>query len=467
MGVIVTFISLKGNRESLTRKSEEYKKKVIEYMKSRGYMLTHDSYFDGTLPDLIFKRIFIEGDKETWVETKNTELSLKDGKFLSELGRVFNAYIHRNEPQRFNYFIFVKKCLSQRIWKNIFEETKVYPDDVKNLMKSIEENLKGKDLENFKQHSFDELNYFVNDITLLEGDYANLSEDIDANIESEHFSVDSSLLRDISKVSTKTEKLLSNIMKVTSLPKVIWIAECKDKIGSDFWKNNRDAIAYFHKNKIYSVRPISSKSTIHQYINSETVHKINIDKWVEDEKIKNTILKYLIKSFIIYKGRKIGLTYYQEQECLFFQDHRPYMSPVHKYKNRVVSRTYTGFIKHDALKLDVKQITKDFFVIFDLILLFTKNGRLVITGDESTKLHRKFRKSFTFNDSEMNKLLFWIKAFGFTTMTLNGEQEYFTLSPPIQIESPVSYEGGEEFDTTLLDFMKDEEGEKCLLELIT
>jgi hypothetical protein len=456
----MTFISLKGSRESLSGKSEDYKEKIKGYMKSRGYVLTHDSTVDGILPDLVFNRPYVDGKKETWIESKFTDLSLTDDSFLSELGRVFNGYMQRNDHQRFSYFIFGKKCLSVKKWKNIFDETKCYPDDVKGLMGSISDNLEGTDLEIFKSYTYDDFVYFINDITLVEGDYADLSRATESILKKDEFDVDQELLKDVSNVIQKKEFLTGNFVKITSLPEILWIAESKKKIDANFWKITRNAIAYPHANKIYSVNPFQKNSEIMEYVKTETIRKINVSEWKEDEKLKDNILKYLIKSYVIYKGRKIKLAYYHDLGCLFFHNPNPMKYNIFKHKNRVVSKYYAeaDFVKHDAIRVDVKKIGNDFYIVFNMIIIFTKDGYEIITGESASSLHKKFTRKYTYNDKEKNKLLDWTKFFGFNIGSIfDLEKEHFTLTPCVDTECPISYDGGEDFDVTLLDFLNGEE----------
>lgn len=457
----MTYISLKGARESKTANSEEYKKNVIEFMQSKSYVKTHDSARDAILPDLIFKMPLVEGDKETWVEIKYSELSLKDKQFLNELGRIFNGYMLRNESKRFSYFIFAKKFLNQIKWRNIFEETKGYEKDVKEFQKLISNSLDGEDLKKFREYGYDDFVFFITECSIFDADYTDLLREININKEKKDYVLDQELLRDESRILHKKEMLMSNCIKVTSLPKIIWVADCNGKIDmKDFFRNNRGAIVYLHSDKIYSVKPLSTQQKIKDYIKPETIEKINLGEWIIDKETKKKIIKYLIRSFIILKGTKIKQRYYDEHKCLFFINPNPGKYPEFTHRGYVVSSYYneSDFVKHDAIHFDIKEINEEFYVIFNMRFIFTKDGYEVITGDSAAALHTKFRKNFTKNDGERNKLSRWIKFLNFNIRDFfETESDHFIFSPPVNIESSVTYEGGESFDVTLLDFIEKSE----------
>ncbi len=457
----MTFIALRGNRESISQSSESYKTKIIEFMYIRGYLLTHDSATDGILPDLIFNRPYIEGKKETWVESKFKDLSLKDTDFLSEFGRYFNGYLRKSELQRFKLFIFIRKCSAQSNWKNIFEETKGYPDDIITLKQSIEDCLVGNDLEIFKRANNDDFSFFINDVTIVEGGYEDVSRIADSLAETDKFNVEKSLLEDKSNLKNIPEVLTSNILKVTVFPRQLWVADAKENLDKEFWEENIDVedLAYYYNKKIYSLIPISLDNWIFNYIKENTIANIELEKWKEDKYHKINILKYLIKIFIVYKGHEIGLWYDNYLNCLFFSNNKLQDEEL-KFKNRVVSRVYRkngeiNFVKHDALIVDVNYVGNDFYVIFNLIILFTKDGKEIIRGEQARALHYNFTKEYTFNNTEKSKLLYWINIFQLQNKTFS-ERESFLFSSPLTVSCPVSYEGGEIFDVTLLDFIKED-----------
>ncbi|OGH07996.1 MAG: hypothetical protein A2W22_01810 [Candidatus Levybacteria bacterium RBG_16_35_11] len=457
----MTFIALRGNRESISQSSESYKNKIIEFMYIRGYLLTHDSAIDGILPDLIFNRPYIDGKKETWVESKFKDLSLKDTDFLSEFGRYFNGYLRRSELQRFKLFIFIRKCSAQSNWKNIFEETKGYPDDIKTLKQSIEDCLVGNDLEIFKRTSNDDFSFFINDVTIVEGGYEDVSRIADSLAETDKFNVEKSLLEDKSNLKNIPEVLTSNILKVTVFPRQLWVADAKENLDNEFWEENIDIVdlAYYYNKKIYSLIPISLDNWIFNYIKENTIANIELEKWKEDEYHKINILKYLIKIFIVFKGHEIGLWYDNYLNCLFFSNNKLQDEEL-KFRNRVVSRVYRkngeiNYVKHDALTVDVNYVSNYFYVIFNLIILFTKDGKEIIRGEQARALHYNFTKEYTFNNTEKSKLLYWINIFQLQNKTFS-ERESFLFSSPLTVSCPVSYEGGEIFDVTLLDFIKED-----------
>lgn len=458
----MTFISLRGNRESLTKKSEDFKGKIIKYMISRNYILSNNSYFDGLLPDLIFNRPFIEGEKETWVESKDTDLSITNKDFLNEFGRIFNTYMEREESRKFNLFLFIRKVKNKTVWLNIFEETKGYKDDIKKIYELTKDALTDKDLQQFNSHSFTDFVYFIHSVSLVEGDYLDLVRESESIQKRDQFNLDKNLLDDKSQVLFHKELLVGNCRRITSFPEILWVGEISKKIDSDFWRN-KDSIAYPYKNLVFSVKPIQN-SKISEYVKQDTVQKISFDKMpVQDINQKKNIIKSLIRNFIIYKGRKIGLIYFDENHCLFFHHKNLQGQLERNYKNRQASKYFSkgGFVRHEALRIDVKEYDGSFYAIFDMAILFTTNGYEIITGERASSLYKKFPKVHIHNDGEKSKLYDWVQFLNFNITSLdNTEKEYFSLAPFEQIECGVTYEGGEDFNVTLLDFMNEEKDEK-------
>jgi hypothetical protein len=365
----------------------------------------------------------------------------------------------REESQRFSFFIFVKKVQNRKLWENIFDETKGYKDDTAKFFDSVKKSLDDKDLESFNSYSYDDFISFIHNVALIEGDYLNLERVSESIQKSDKFNIDKHLLEDKSQITYHKEKLVSNCKKVVSFPEILWVGERSRKIDADFWRI-RDSIAYPDQDLIYSVKPIIN--LIGDYVKPNTINKISLNQLAVKDEQRRIILKYLIRSFIIYKAKKIGLTYFDNSHCLFFHHKYPRLNPERYYKGRLASKYFSkgGFVRHEALRIDVKELDDSFYAVFDMTILFTRNGFEVISGDSASALYKKFPKVYSYNDAERNKLNDWVKFLNFNITEIdNPERDYFKLSAFEQIESEVTYDGGEDFDTTLFDFFKEEKNE--------
>src|SRR3989344_5791839 len=281
----MAFITLKGNRESLTENAEAYKNKIVEYMNARGFILIGNSSVDGNLSDLIFKRPYIEGDKETRIEAKFTDLSLYDKDFTREFGVYFNNYMKLNDKQRFKLYLFIRRCKSPNNWKVVFEETKGYEEKVKEFMEKIENSLEGEDKKTFKKFSLGDLIYFINEVMVIEGDYKQLSLNLD-NLK-ETYDVNKYLLDDTPKIKNVPETLVGNLVKVTQLPQRLWISDTAVFINDDeFWNVAIQECAFLYKNKIYSLeKPVSNKK-LSRFVDSENSKEIDLTKLPDEAKSK-------------------------------------------------------------------------------------------------------------------------------------------------------------------------------------
>ena len=100
-------------------------------MELDGYILYGDSSLVSMLPDLIFKKLTIEGEQEIWVETKYQDVSLSDTDFLIELARYFISYINIKSEEKFDFYLYVRRAVNWNRWRKIF--TSISYDDVEAL----------------------------------------------------------------------------------------------------------------------------------------------------------------------------------------------------------------------------------------------------------------------------------------------------------------------------------------------
>jgi len=79
-----------------------------------------DSYVEGTLADCILSR---KGeDREYWLETKATTISLYEAKFASQLGRYLAAYLIKSPQKRFNMILAVHDYRKRHMFDSIYDE---------------------------------------------------------------------------------------------------------------------------------------------------------------------------------------------------------------------------------------------------------------------------------------------------------------------------------------------------------
>jgi hypothetical protein len=107
-------------RESLTGRSEAYKKSVRAYLESEGYSQTTDSYIEGTLEDMVFHNPTVAPGKRFVVEVKAEALSLHSCKFAIELVRYFRMWQSEDENNKSNFVLFAQALKEPEQWELIF-----------------------------------------------------------------------------------------------------------------------------------------------------------------------------------------------------------------------------------------------------------------------------------------------------------------------------------------------------------
>ena len=422
-------------------------------MLKKGYLFVRDSFIEGCLADLVFKRPNIEGNKETWVEAKFTDLGLSNKDFLREFGEYFITYMKKNPNDKFNLLLFIKHCASPQKWKKVFDETKGHVKEVKEFYDDIEKNLTGDNLELFLSFEFNDFNYFINEVEIIEGNYESLSQQMERI--GQAFSVNNAYLEEDVNIEQKPEILTGNLVKVINYPTQLWTSKLKLATSTeDLWAHSLEQGLCYHGDSIYSLE----KPTSDKYIDLSTSQQITIESL--EEVARNKILSFLIKGLIIRKGFGLGLRYDGEYQCLYFPLDA---NSGDKLDKRKVLKAYykegkLNFVKHDAIRVEIINIEGEIYVSFELLLIFTSDGKTIITGNSAKALHHKFTLRFTFNDTERSKLLHWISLFKLRDKTLtlsNG----LSFSDPITLKMNVSYNGGVTFSEDISKFMGETDDE--------
>ena len=485
----MTFITLKGEREGLTHKSDEYKNLVIEYMKSRGYALIGDSSNDSTLADLKFTELGISSQKETWAECKYAEISLGDKDFLAEMGKYFISYMQKQKG--FYLYLFVKKCKNQYKWKKLFDPVKFSEDEVKKFHEAIIDSLDNELAQKFKGYSLDDFYFFINDAKVLECDYEDLLRNKTEQEKSKKFKVQDQLLSENFQLSSTTEIITSNILKIKDLPEKLWVVSLKNSTDADFWKTARGLFVYPKKGRLYCLNKLDN-SAIDRYIDNKTWAEIKTSELETDKEENINLLKNFIKQFVIYKGQQIGLRYDTELECLFFNNKKLYYEykkfgrqvakvfpisfseddkytsldpetqfvriPRKKHEinpNHIFKPEEVNFVRHNGINFYTDFFDGEFYIIFNMVILFTHDGSEIIRGENAKKIHYKFTEKFAYNSTELSKLRYWISILGFGNKSFSDANE-FSISVPLEITATTSYKSGKKFDNNLLNYVSDD-----------
>jgi hypothetical protein len=462
----MVFHNLLGEREAQNQNSNSYKSAIADYLKERSFILIKDSSIDGCLSDLIFRRPVIDGERETWVEAKFTDLSLYDKAFLSELGRYFLKSMQCPEDKRFHFCVFVRKLKGLANWKKVFE--KIDGPEINKLLLKVEEAAASdEERAEIKKHGYDSFLTFIQSSELNQADYKTLVMKADELKKSKKFDTSAKYLVDKSEILNEKEDITPNFIKVTGMPGHIWVADSKKiKDVKKFWADVGDRILRPYKNKIFSLDMIKSSSPLMKYVLKGKVDKIPFEEWDADETTKKEVLRQLIRKFIVAEAKSHGCRYDPKLCCLFF-DHLNRLEKVKKVSGRMVAKQYRdkkggiNFVVHYGVRFLVRMFGDDFHIVLKPIRLFTVNGRRIIRGKPAQALHYKFPARFEYNNTEKSKFEFWCRLLSFNTQSLFGKN-YFYASSPLKFSIDVKpkiflkYDTVQEKDGGLSDFMDNE-----------
>ena len=118
----MTIHFLYGRRESLTAKSEAYKKAVRKYLEALGFSQTTDSAVEGSFEDMIFYNPAIAPERRFVIEAKAEDLSLTDFQFADELVRYFRLWQDGSTTGAFKFLLFVQAVKQPEKWEDLFSQ---------------------------------------------------------------------------------------------------------------------------------------------------------------------------------------------------------------------------------------------------------------------------------------------------------------------------------------------------------
>src|SRR3989344_2917640 len=434
-----------GEREATVHDSSSYGKKIIEFMELRDYSLVKDSYTDGIFQDKVFRRPNFDGEKETYVEIKYTNLSLSDKDFLAGFGKYFIMYMESST--KFYFKLFARNLKNFTTW----------------IKESLSEDLKNK----FNSFEMRDFKAFVGQIEIIKIGYEKLIQKITDLKENKKFNKNENYLTEKQKLVYQKEKIFSNLVKVGTLPK-IYVYNLSQGLEPTFW-NSKDINKFItYKEKAISINPLPN-DIIKKYCLGNTPEYKDIDNMGLDDEERLNLRKRVTELFIISKGENTNYTFNRNFNCLYVIYEKVTSSPLKMkgkegHKRRMVARPYfkdkkLNFVTHRALKFRVTDFDGELFIIFNFFRLFTKDGREIIEGESAKRLNYGFRPTNSSNLQEHSVLDFLITLLDLKTKTLNHQN--FIATKSLELESPCKASEIELFDESpnyeLMDESEDEE----------
>jgi hypothetical protein len=419
-------VHLGKRREALSGSAELYKKTVVEYLESRGYYVKMDSYVEGTLADCVLSR---KGEnKEYWLETKATTISLYEAKFASQLGKYLAEYLIRSPQNRFNMILAVHDYRKQRIFKSIYDE--LDETNIRKLREFIINATDKKVKRTIREADFGDIKHFFEDTTVIRATLQGVKENIEKihpkpptapKLTDVRYAADVLNRYRTNQPLDEEDNLLSNLFAL-KLPDSIYMAPTEFSSAKEIYKKNPEVIFPIFRlisGKVYSFRPFSAQTALGKILNVESFKKVKLKEWDATKDTSNIVL-YLVYRRIDELCRKKVLSYDERTESYFFSDYEPREVPK-KVRWKKAGRSSTRrviipvkkegtvyYYAHRAVQILVRSLWGEYFIQLIPRWIFSGDCYTPYPGDITDKLNRAYRKSnFTRNRNQLNDVLFW------------------------------------------------------------
>lgn len=407
--------------------AELYKKTVIKYLESRGYYVEMDSFVEGILADCILSRKGEE--REYWLETKATTISLFDSKFASELGKYLAEYLIRSPKNRFRMILAVHKYRKRTIFESIYDE--LDEGNIKKLrdfiIDAVDEKVKGI----IRQSEFGDIRQFFEETKVFCANLQGLqerTEQIRPKPPAKPKLIDAEYAAEVldryrnNQPLDEDDNLLSNLFAL-KVPDDIYVAPTEFSSAEEIHKKNPEVIFPIYRlvsRKIYTFHPFSAKSILGKIWKVKSVKKVRLKEWDTTRDTANIVL-FLVYRWIDEFCREKDLSYNERAESYFFSDIRtrkfakkiPWKKGGRTFRRRVII-PYTredgsiSFYMHRAIQIVARSLWGKYFVQLIPKRVYSEDCYTPYPGDISDKIDRAFRKSrFTRNRNQLNDVLFW------------------------------------------------------------
>lgn len=403
-----------GGSEVSNKTSENYKSKIIEYMGRDGYKLIRNSSDQSMTEDLVFKKLPPEDKREIWVESKYTDLSISDSDFLTELGRYFISYMLKNVNEKFDLYVFVRKCSNLNRWKHVFDNRLFQKEEAKKIYKylSNKTNLREEELEKFNDFSYEDFKKFLGDSYVYQVNYEGLMMKINEFKEKERNAIKTFYTKEREPLNDG-ENILCNFSKIIHYPDVLYIFNLEEGIGEKevYEEIPKYKPIFSHWGRLFSLLPQGELPDYIDLFTQGLIKKTDFVSWMNESENKEWIGRILMSKLIQNKGVIKGCSFRDYKGKNLFFEHDDLEVEKQEVEDKQVSRyfdkSYKPFVKHKALKIEVKNYNDGDYVFFKPETLFTSDGKELITGKDVRRLHDKFSPNRYDNNSSIKGDLKW------------------------------------------------------------
>jgi len=404
-----------GGQEVSHQTSEQYKEKIIELMELDGFILVGSSSSTAMTQDLVFRKPITEGDIEIFVETKFDDVSLSDKSFLTELGRYFILY-NAKKDRPFDFYMFLRKCRNWNKWRQIFSSQSYLEETSAKLYHDILEKseLNEDELIRLRNTNFEDFERFLSDTYVNQISYDRLLMEIEKKSKnSPSLSGYEFYLQEFEPFRSR-ENILCNFSEFITFPNDIYMYKLKknvtiDDIYDKFPSYLPICIRY---DILYSLFTLDD--LLLQFVETPGYEVYNFKKLYDENKIDKRTVQILLKKSILNAAVIKGCDYirYKGDNLYFkyenYQVERQYVDG--KLVGRFFKDASSPFVRHNAIKLEVRAYSSIFYLIMAPISLFSDIEGELITGPDVAKLHLLFTPNrFDNNSSVKGDLKWWHK----------------------------------------------------------
>lgn len=413
-------------RESLTVSSEVYKKQVLRYLAGRDYYLKAGSDVEATFADSILTKKGEE--REYWLETKDTAVSLGDSSFLLQLGKYLIEYLSRTPKSRFRMIIACSRIVNSSFFEKTYD--RLESETIDGLTRQIAESSEKNARKIISDANPEDVRQFFADTIVIEASLKDL-EMAQEKIrpipptkptlpEAEYATKIMTEFGDIAPLNSP-DRIFLNLFRL-SLPTKIHIGETLYQTADDMF-DEKPGVSFpifdLEDGRIRSFDEFTKENPLSSFISFDSATSVDLTNFVEDEDNERVVVK-ILNRWIRRRCRKIGLEFDLRSKAYYYpRDAKgdglvtAKWKPKLKHSTRELTKPMKkdgkiNFWVHRGAEISARRYWGDFYIHIRPRFLFSSDGMTLLEGDRADKLDRDFRKSiYSRNLNQLYDVLFW------------------------------------------------------------
>src|SRR3989304_7279812 len=424
----MTIHFLYGRRESLTAKSEAYKKSVRKYLESLGFSQTTDSAVEGSFEDMTFYNPTIAPGKRFLIEAKAEDLSLTNFKLADELVKYFRLW-QSGSNGGFKFYLFVQAVKEPEKWEAMFENNNTVP--VNQWCKWYNASAAKKNKQGLSNQEMKEVARFFSECELTVANSQRLETAICEKEDKAAQSISRMAKELLSVVSKRTapvmkkSTIIMNILPV-ELPINYYVCQASTGNKNEIFEalKDKDIPPFVLKSRsrlMYSIVQFDQANPLMQFAVGQ--QKVEITKTLQEQnpglcsEIVNVFVRRIVWNRGMLRDKESNMSYFPLPEKAKKIRH---VKGPNRRKQWVVKRySYledskygkkgeTNFFFHRGLKLEISTYFGNSYVEISPKKYYTKDGTTPIDGEARKRLDLNFRNpQYDRANTRMRLMRFW------------------------------------------------------------